>query len=50
MFCGEPKGVMEQEHAFIEALALTKHYRVESPGLSLLTAQGTFTVIFARAN
>ncbi len=49
MFCAEPEGVMEQEHAFIAALALTRHYRVESPGLSLLTAQGTFTATLAPA-
>jgi hypothetical protein len=40
---------MEQEQAFLSALAASKGYRVEGSRLSLLTAKGTFTAIFERA-
>ena len=47
MSCPEPEGVMEQEQAFLSALALTRRYSVDGGGLSLLTAEGTFTATFA---
>jgi len=47
--CDTPEGVMEQEHAFLTALAATAGYTVEGARLSLLTARGTFTATFERA-
>jgi heat shock protein HslJ len=47
--CATPDGVMEQERAFLAALAATTSYRVEGARLSLLTARGTFTATFERA-
>jgi heat shock protein HslJ len=40
---------MEQEQAFLAALAATTNYRVEGSHLSLLTASGTFTATLDRA-
>jgi len=47
--CATPEGVMEQEQAFLAALAATRSYRVEGSRLSLLTDRGTFTATFERA-
>jgi heat shock protein HslJ len=48
--CDSPAGVMEQEHAFLAALAATTGYRLEGSHLSLLTPRGTYTATFDRAH
>lgn len=47
--CAEPPGVMEQEQAYLSALPRAVSYRVEGSTLSLLTAEGTYVAIYARA-
>ena len=40
MFCATPKGVMEQENAYLAALHTTATYRIEGSRLELRTATG----------
>jgi len=47
--CSAPKGVMEQEAAYLAALPAAVRYRVDGGSLSLLTADGTYVVSYARA-
>jgi heat shock protein HslJ len=48
MACDAPKGVMEQEQAYLAALPLAASYRVEGSMLSLLTAEGTYVATYQR--
>jgi heat shock protein HslJ len=47
--CPEPAGVMEQEQAYLEALALAARYQVEGLNLTLLRPDGTIAATFTRA-
>ena len=47
--CTAPAGVMEQEAAYLSALAGAKAYRLEAHGLVLLSAAGTILVTFEAA-
>jgi heat shock protein HslJ len=49
MACGGPRGVMEQEQAYLSALPLAVSYRLEGTVLSLLTADDTFVAVYERA-
>jgi heat shock protein HslJ len=49
MHCAEPKGVMEQEAAYLAVLPSAVEYRVDGDSLALLTADGTYVASFARA-
>ena len=44
MFCTEPPGVMEQEAAFLDALARAAQFRREAESLQLLDASGAVLV------
>ena len=44
MFCSEPPGVMEQEAAFLDALARAAQFRREAESLQLLDASGAVLV------
>jgi heat shock protein HslJ len=44
--CAAPEGVMEQESAYLAALASTATYRIEGDGLELLDAEGTRMATF----
>ncbi len=46
--CPEPKGVMEQEAAYLAVLPSAVEYRVDGDSLALLTADGTYVASFAR--
>jgi heat shock protein HslJ len=48
MACDKPKGVMEQEQAYLSALPLAASYRVEGSMLSLLKADGTYVATYQR--
>lgn len=45
--CPEPKGVMEQEAAYLKALATATTFSVDGSGLTLLTDTGTIAVTYA---
>jgi heat shock protein HslJ len=47
--CAEPKGIMEQEAAFLTALPTAVRYEVAGPSLELLTDEGTIVATFTRA-
>lgn len=49
MACLTPKGLMEQEQAYFDALREATRFRLEGGGLSLLSARGTVTVSFESA-
>ena len=49
-FCAEPKGVMEQEAAYLAALPTAVHYRVDGASLGLLRADGTYVASYVRAS
>jgi len=42
--CGEPQGIMEQEAAFLTALASTSSYKIEGERLRLRTSAGALAV------
>lgn len=44
--CAEPKGVMQQEAAYLAALPTTTQYLVDADSLALLRADGTFVAAF----
>jgi heat shock protein HslJ len=46
--CSEPKGIMEQEAAYIEALRSAASYRVVDDRLEIDNAAGGTTLVFAR--
>jgi heat shock protein HslJ len=45
--CPTPKGVLEQEAAYVEALRAATRYRVIEDRLEILDASGTTTLVFA---
>ena len=47
--CPEPEGVMEQETAYLEALASATRFRVDGKTLQLTRTDGTLVVDFTRA-
>ncbi len=49
MACGEPVGVMEQENAFLAALAASADYEIRGDQLTLFDAKGAQTVSFRKA-
>ncbi len=46
--CSEPKGVMEQEAAYVEALRSATAYRMTSDNLQIADASGDVTLVFMR--
>lgn len=46
--CSEPKGIMEQEAAYIEALLSAETYHVEDDRLEMGNAAGQIILVFAR--
>ena len=46
--CSEPKGIMEQEATYIEALRRAASYRVVDDRLEIDNAAGEMTLVFAR--
>jgi len=48
--CSEPKGIMEQEAAYIEALRSAAAYWVMDDRLEIANAVGETTLVFAREN
>ena len=48
MFCADPPGVMEQEAAFLAALAEAASFKVAGESLQLLDASGSVLVTLAR--
>jgi heat shock protein HslJ len=46
MFCSEPQGVMEQESAYLAALASAASYRIQQGVLELYDAEGALVVRF----
>lgn len=48
-FCAQPEGVMEQEAAYLQALASAARYRIDGRTLTLSRADGTQVVDFTRA-
>ena len=48
-FCGAPAGVMEQESAFLAALASAATYSIQGTTLELRTASGAIAVSLSRA-
>lgn len=49
MYCGEPEGVMDQEHDFLQALESVEGYTVSSTTLEMTNAQGDVVLIFTAA-
>jgi heat shock protein HslJ len=49
MACLEPAGVMDQEQAFLAALASVSSYRLEAAGLELLDGAGNVVLAFESA-
>jgi heat shock protein HslJ len=49
MACLEPEGVMDQEQAFLAALASATSYRLAGPGLELLDGAGNVVLAFESA-
>jgi heat shock protein HslJ len=49
MACDTPKGVMEQERAYLDALPAAAKYEVGGSNLTLLAADGTIVATYARA-
>ena len=47
--CAAPKGVMEQESAYLSALTTATHFRVDGGSLALLAADGTFVASYVPA-
>ena len=48
MACETPKGVMEQERAYLDALPAAAKYEVDGSNLTLLAADGTIVATLAR--
>jgi heat shock protein HslJ len=48
--CAEPAGIMDQEAAYLTALAMAADFRVEGRLLQLLTAEGTQVAKYSRAS
>jgi heat shock protein HslJ len=48
MTCAEPEGVMEQEAAYLAALPTATQYRLDGGSLTLLSADGTYVVTYAK--
>jgi heat shock protein HslJ len=49
MACAEPKGVMDQEAAYLAALPTAVGYRVDGGSLTLVSADGTHVASYTRA-
>jgi heat shock protein HslJ len=49
MFCGEPEGIMEQETAYLQAIAAAAAYEIRGAELELTDAGGTRMATFAKA-
>lgn len=49
MACTDPKGIMEQEQAFLSALPRAAEFELETGNLVLLTAKGTIVATFEPA-
>ena len=49
MACAEPKGVMDQEAAYLAALPTAVGYRVDGGSLALVGPDGTYVASYARA-
>jgi len=47
--CAEPKGVMEQESLYLQALSMATHYRIAGGRLELRDAQGSMVAVYARS-
>ncbi len=47
--CSKPKGIMEQEAIYIEALQRAGTYRVEGDSLEIDNAAGNMMLVFARS-
>ena len=47
--CAQPDGVMEQEAAYLEALASAERFRIDGRPLQLTRADGTRVVQFTRS-
>lgn len=48
--CASPRGVMEQEAAYLAALPAATSYRVDAGSLALLGTDGTYVASYARAD
>lgn len=46
--CAEPPGIMEQEHAYLQALTEARRYELAGPQLTLLTEKGTIAVTLTK--
>ena len=47
--CASPDGVMEQEAAYLAALASATHFRLDGGSLALLAADGTYVASYVPA-
>jgi heat shock protein HslJ len=50
MWCMDPEGVMDQEQAFLAALASVASYRLDGERLELLDAKGSVILAFESSN
>lgn len=48
MYCASPEGIMEQEDAFLDALATVASYEIRGKSLTLRTAEGAAAATFSR--
>jgi heat shock protein HslJ len=46
--CAQPPGIMEQEHAYLQALTEARRYELAGPQLTLLTESGTIAVTLTK--
>ena len=46
--CPQPPGIMEQEHAYLQALTEARRYELAGPQLTLLTETGTIAVTLTK--
>jgi heat shock protein HslJ len=46
--CAQPPGIMEQEHAYLQALTEARRYELAGPQLTLLTEKGTIAVTLTK--
>ena len=49
MMCGEPQGIMEQETAYLAALATATGFRIQGEALQLLGAEGETVATYTAA-